>query len=85
MRLSVPRIYVRIYAKLKEKTRGKIVRTPDLKSVIRYMIDNRHGIPRSDTSCIIQEMIEMRLIKRLNQRRYRILQHNCIKKLRGFW
>jgi len=83
--MKIPIVYAFIYKKLKERNRGNIVRTSFLKGVVCYIIDNRHGIPKSYCYDIIKDMEDLGLIKRINHKNYQILRSDCEKRLKKFW
>jgi hypothetical protein len=78
---KVPKVYAYVYVKLKEKNKGSIVRTSDLKGVIeRYLCWNKKnpwGLPRSLVYDIIKDMEYWKLIIRIDQRKYEILRNPC--------
>lgn len=83
--MEVPIVYAFIYAKLKKRNRGNIVRTFFLKDVVCRVISNRHGVPKSYCYDIIEDMQELGLIKRINHKTYQILESSCEKRLKKFW
>lgn len=85
---EVPVIYAFIYAKIKEKNRGLVVRTCFLKEIIGRIIcwseKSHSGVPRIYIHNIIKDMENLQLLKRVNHIKYQILQHNCEKRLKKF-
>ena len=86
---KIPVIYAFIYMRLKEKLKGdNVMKRKDIRAriakTIGWSVDYRKGIPKSMFYAIMEDMVSMRLIKKLNNYRYRILTSNCDKKIRQF-
>ncbi len=78
---KTPIIYAFIYSKIKERNRGGIIRTHDLKSIIllAYKL-----VPKCFCYDVIKDMEDMNLIKRINHMKYQILKNNCERRLKKF-
>ena len=92
MQPKIPVIYIYLYDKIKKRNYGNKISLIILKSVIiRHFIcskggdgGSKKGIPNIYIYDIIKELEDMNLIKKLNQRKFKILKSNCVKKLRKF-
>ena len=75
--------------KIKEKLKGsniierKVIRTR-IASTIGWSADHRKGIPKSMFYAVIEDLVSMGLIKKVNNYKYRVLTSNCYKKIRQF-
>lgn len=92
MQHSIPIIYIYLYSKIKKRNYCDIISLEILKSIItRHFIcskggdgGSKKGIPNIYIYDIIKELESMKLVKKLNQRKFQILKSNCEKKLRKF-
>lgn len=85
------RNYSYIYKKIKEATRGNIIRTTDLKEVLISVIickggrgGNTKGMPKCYLYDIIDDLIYWGLLQRIDHTKFRILTSSCEKSLRQF-
>jgi len=89
----IPVCEILCYIKIKEECKGNIIRTSNLKAVIGTFLKTL-GIgkdlkqkmrTRDQVYLVINDLIDMNLIKRLDATRYAILNSNCTKRLKLFW
>jgi hypothetical protein len=71
-----------LYLKIKENNSGYLININLLKSIIARTINMKGGIPRFLDKYIIEDLIKLKLIKRLNYNTYRILNSKCYKEVK---
>jgi hypothetical protein len=84
--------YAYIYKKIKEATRGNIIRHSILKEVLVSVLickegrgGNTKGMPKIYLYEIINDLIYWKLIERIDHTKYKILTSNCEKSLKKFF
>jgi len=85
--MKIPVVYVLLYRRIKNHSKTKKIKTHDLKEVISRCLMKKNsggGIPKTLTYDIIKDLERLRLIKRIDHTKYRILKSNCEKRLRKF-
>jgi hypothetical protein len=88
----IPIIYVFIYNKIKERNKGKpVIPNYLLKETVKRIAicneghgGNRKGIPKCFYYNIIQDLIQLNLLRKIDRSKYEILRNNCENRLRQF-
>ena len=80
---NVPVLHSFIFLKIKENNSGIFININLLKSVIARTINMKGGIPKFLDKYVIEDLIKLKLIKRLNYNTYKILNNNsCLKEIK---
>lgn len=78
---NIPHIYAYIYYKLKERNPSSYVSASNMNFILHNTI--RHSIPSYLAKYVIEDMIKLGLIKRINYNRtYKILNNKCYEKIK---
>ena len=88
--MEIPIVYAYIYMRIKEDAKGNIIDYRTLKEKISRLIicstgelgGNRKGIPKNYLPDIIQDMIDLALIKKICRLRFQLLNVNYKQRLR---
>lgn len=75
-------VYAFIYLKVKDSSKITIININPLKEIISRTIIRSGGIPRFMVREIIEEMIGLGLLERMNKYDYKILENDCYKKVK---
>lgn len=79
---DVPILHSFIFFKIKENNSGIFININLLKQIIARTINLKGGIPKFLDKYIIEDLIKLKLIKRLNYNTYKILNNNCLKEIK---
>lgn len=79
---DVPILHSFIFFKIKENNSGIFINIHLLKQIIARTINLKGGIPKFLDKYIIEDLIKLKLIKRLNYNTYKILNNNCLKEIK---
>jgi len=79
---DIPIVYAYLYMKIKESNKTEIININPLRERVCRIIHKKSGIPKFLVKDMIEELIEMGLIKRLNFNTYKIIENKCYKKIK---
>jgi len=79
---KIPILYAYLHLKIKEKNKTNFTNTKYLKEVIRRVVVRGGGYPRFIIKHLIEELIELDLLERVNSNSYKIKESSCDNRIR---
>jgi len=79
---KIPILYIYFYIRIKDKVKTEFVCKSKLKEIISRAVIIRGGFPRFMIKYIIQEMVELKLLRKLGSNSYQIIRVPQEKRIR---
>lgn len=82
MKEKVPTLYIYFLIKINDKSKTNIITRRLLKEIISRILCKRGGVPKFMIKHVIDDMVKLGLVEKINNTSYKILKSNEEKKLR---